>query len=277
MTARGGSALKVSESSGRPRAVLITGASSGIGYELTKCFAEGGYHLVLVARDRRRLEAVAAERQREYKVGVSVLPYDLSLPQAPGELFSAVRGEAVQVEVLVNNAGFGSHGDFAHTEFSSQLEMLQVNVVALTHLTRLFLPEMIARHSGRILNVASTAAFQPGPLMAVYYASKAYVLSFSEALANELGGTGVTVTALCPGPTTTEFQRRAGVENTPLMSGRIMSAKAVAAAGYQGLLAGKTVVVPGIRNRVLAFAVRFLPRRVVAQAVRAIQETRKSG
>jgi len=180
---------------------------------------------------------------------------------------------AVQVDVLVNNAGYGTSGPFETTELRTELDLLQVNVVALTHLTKLLLPAMLAAKRGRILNVASTAAFQPGPFMAVYYASKAYVLSFSEALAEELSGTGVTVTTLCPGPVPTGFQARAGVDlkkvvRTPL----VMDAAAVARAGYVGLMKGKRLVVPGLGNKLLVQSERFAPRRLVTKIARFLQE-----
>ena len=181
----------------------------------------------------------------------------------------------MKVDVLVNDAGFGVYGPFSQTDGAKELEMIQVNISALTHLTKLFLPAMLERRCGRILNVASTAAFQPGPLMAVYYASKAYVLSFSEALANELAGTGVTVTALCPGPTDTEFQKQAGLEKTRLFSNPfVRDARSVARAGYEGMLSGKRIVIPGVANRLLAQSVRFAPRRFVTAIARSLQEQR---
>src|SRR3989338_3107317 len=272
------------------RCALITGASGGIGYELAKLFAREGCHTVLVARNEQKLSEVAQELRQFSGASVSVMPKDLTLPQAPDELFAQLRREGLTVDVLVNNAGFGTHGPFAEADLSVQREMMQLNMVALTHLTRLLLPSMIAQRAGKILNVASTAAFQPGPLMAVYYASKAYVLSFSEALANELRGTGVTVTVLCPGPTRTNFQRRAGVGDSLCLDsarhssrarqsrvegllGRsgVADAASVAQAGYRGLMAGKSVVIPGLRNRVLAFSIRLMPRAMVTQIVRGIQ------
>lgn len=268
------SGMPPQEQGARRQMALITGASSGIGYELAKLFARDGYDLALVARDRQKLDALAQAMRRQHGISASVLPADLSLPEAPETVWRAL--EASPVDVLVNNAGFGAYGAFARTELAEQLRMIQVNATALTHLTRLFLPGMIQRGRGKILNVASTAAFQPGPLMAVYYASKAYVLSFSEAVANELRGSGVSVTALCPGPTTTDFQRRAGIERTRLMRGRIMDAETVARAGYRGLLSGRTVVVPGLRNRLLSVAVRLPPRDAVTQMVRSIQEQRQA-
>lgn len=256
------------------RCALVTGASTGIGYELAKLLAREGYHVVLVARSEQKLSEVARELREFSGASVTVIPKDLALPQAPEELFDQLQRQGLTVDVLVNNAGFATHGPFAESDLLVQREMMQLNMVALTHLTRLLLQGMIKRKSGKILNVASTAAFQPGPLMAVYYASKAYVLSFSEALANELQGTGVSVTALCPGPTRTSFQERAGVGDTPLMRGRIADAASVAREGLRGLMVCTPVVIPGFRNRLLVSSVRFLPRRLITQIVRRIQEQR---
>ena len=183
-----------------------------------------------------------------------------------------MEGRKVEVEILINNAVFASYGPFAESDPAHELAMIQVNVAALTHLTRRLLPGMLIRRRGRIMNLASTAAFQPGPLMAVYYATKAYVLSFSEAIADELRGTGVTVTALCPGPTATGFQAQAAMEASKLVRGGLMDARRVAAVGYAGMLAGKTVVIPGALNWLGAEAVRFLPRRAATRFVRRIQE-----
>ncbi len=254
---------------------LVTGASSGIGLELARCFAANGYALILVARDQPRLEHLAQELRSQSHQPVTVIPKDLAQPNATAELMAQITQHGLHVDLLVNNAGFGSHGLFAEADLEQQTRMVQVNVTALMQLTRLCLPDMISRHRGKILNVASTAAFQPGPLMAVYYATKAFVVSFSRALENELAGTGVTVTALCPGPTATEFQRRAGVERTRLMTQRIMDAQTVARIGYDALMRGQAIVIPGARNRLLASAVRFLPARLVMAAVRKMQEDRK--
>jgi len=261
-------------SSSETGTVFITGASSGIGYELAHIFAQQGHALVLTARRRDRLEALAAPLRTEHNVSVTVLPKDLAKPGAPEELHAELQRLGIDVDILVNNAGFGLYGFFADSALSEQLEIIQVNLTAVTHLTRLVLPDMMARRRGRILNVASTAAFQPGPLMSIYYATKAYVLAFSEGLADELRGTGVTVTALCPGPTRTEFHDRAGLSETPL--GRIVRMKPdeVAWAGYRGLMAGKPLIVPGLRNRLLAFLVRLLPRQWVTRIVRRFQERR---
>jgi short-subunit dehydrogenase len=241
------------------KTVLITGASSGIGLELAKLFAGDGYQLFITARKGDRLDAAANLLRPMTKAGVDSIPEDLTDPAAPTRLANEVRSRGVVPDVLVNNAGFGTHGAFVESDEASQVQMLQVNIVALTHLTRLLLPEMVARGSGQILNVSSTASFQPGPYMAVYYASKAYVTSFSQALGYELRKTGVTVTALCPGPTTTDFQRRAGVENSPLFQNNTMTAKDVAGLGYQAMEQGKAVAITGSKNRLLALAGKFAP------------------
>jgi uncharacterized protein len=254
---------------------LVTGASSGIGLELTTLLARDRHDLVLVARSRDRLEAIARGLKEEFGVAVTVLALDLALPETPNEIARELAQRALTIDILVNNAGFGVYGLFAQTPIAKELEMIQVNVTAPTHLAKLLLPGMLARRSGRILNLASTAAFQPGPLMAVYYATKAYVLSFSEALANETAGTGVTVTALCPGPTITEFQKEAGLEATRLFhSPLVMKASDVARAGYEGMMRGKRVVIPGIGNLALVEVQRITPRRVVTAIARRIQESR---
>jgi hypothetical protein len=242
---------------------LVTGASYGIGRELAVCCARGGFDLVLVARSGEKLRSLAAEIAGLYPVKARALEADLGDPGAPGRIERELSSEGAEITALVNNAGFGANGPFASLALEVQREMLQVNVVALTHLTRLVLPGMVARRRGRILNVASTAAFQPGPLMAVYYASKAYVLSFSEALSEELRGSGVTVTALCPGPTASGFQARAQMEHVRLVSRPAMDARRVAETGYAGMMAGKAVVVPGLPNRLLAQSVRISPRFLV--------------
>ncbi len=260
----------------RRQTALVTGASGGIGLELARLFAADGYDLVLVARSEDKLARLAEELSARPNVNARVLASDLARPEAPREIFDELSASNVTVDVLVNNAGFGSYGPFAESDERVQLEMLQVNVVALTHLTRLFLPSMIARGGGRVLNVASTAAFQPGPLMAVYYATKAFVLHFSEAIANELAGTNVTVTALCPGPTETGFVAAAGMEKSKLFEANVMDARTVAAEGYRGMNEGKAVVIPGLRNRVMARAVGFAPRGLVTKIVRRVQETRNN-
>lgn len=252
------------------KTVLITGASGGIGYELAKLFARDGYRLVLVARRKEKLERVGHELEGQFKAKSVIIPIDLVDRTAPDQILEELKKRSLAVDILINNAGFGLGGPFLSTNLAKEVEMIQVNISALTALTKLLLPAMVTRGSGRILNLASTAAFQPGPLMAVYYATKAYVLSFSEALASELEGTGVTVTALCPGPTKTDFQARAELGNVRLFR-RTMAAQQVAEIGYRGLLAGQRVVVPGLSNKIGTFLVRFLPRSLVLRAVKNIQ------
>ncbi len=252
--------------------VLITGASSGIGLELAKLFAADGSDLVLVARRADRLRRLAEELQAAHGIAVRVLPGDLADPQAPQAIYEQLRAEGVSVEVLVNNAGFGERGRFATLDVRRQLDMLQVNVAALTHLNRLFLPGMLERRRGAILNVGSVAGFLPGPNTAIYYATKAYVLSFTEALAAELGGTGVRVSLLAPGATATEFATAAGYPGTRPGA---MDAATVARAGYEGLRAGRVLIVPGLKNRIAVLGVRLLPRAVVRRAVRWLQASRR--
>jgi short-subunit dehydrogenase len=257
----------------RRRTALVTGASSGIGLDLAKRFAAEGFDVVLVARSQGKLEEVRAAIEGEHKVRAHVVTADLAQPGAAETLVVELERRGLEIDALVNNAGYALYGAFAETDLADELAMIQVNIVALTHLTKLVVRKMVTRRSGYILNLASTAAFQPGPLMSVYYATKAYVLSFSEALANELDGTGVTVTALCPGPTRTGFQARAQMEESKLVRGKeIMSAEEVARAGFEGLMKGKTVVIPGVGNKMLAQAVRFLPRKTVTKLVRNAQE-----
>lgn len=254
------------------KTALITGASSGIGYELALLCAQDGFDCVLVARSQDKLSELAKRLEDEYHVKILVLAKDLSRPTAVDEIYEEVTAASLTPDVLINNAGFPVFGLFWETDLNTELEMLQVNVVALTALTKLFLKAMVVRKSGRILNLASTAAFEPGPLMAVYYASKAYVLSFSEAIANELRGTGVTVTALCPGPTRTGFQKRGALEDSRLVQGKIADSRSVALAGYRGMMAGKMIVIPGFSNKLIPWVVRLSPRSVVPRVVRRLQE-----
>jgi short-subunit dehydrogenase len=251
--------------------VLLTGASRGIGAALAPWFARDGYDLVLTARDQEALNRLADELRRRYGATCRVYVCDLARPRAAEELVAELDHDSIVVDVLVNNAGFATYGLFWEIDPGTALEMVQVNIVALTHLTRLLLPRMVERGRGRILNLASTAAFYPGPLMAAYYASKAYVLSFSEALADECRGTGVTVTALCPPATRSDFQARAGMEESKLLR-RMMDVDTVARVGYRGFMRGERVVIPGWENRFLALVSRFLPRSTVASLVRQFQE-----
>jgi uncharacterized protein len=255
------------------RTALITGASGGIGYELAKLFARDHHNLVLVARSREKLETVAVELQTQFGISVRPMALDLAEPAAALVLFEHLQREGVFVDFLVNNAGYGKLGLFAEIPLAETAGQIQLNVSALTALTKLFLRPMLERRSGRIMNVASTAGFQPGPLMAVYYASKAYVISFSEALADELAASGVTVTYLCPGATATGFAGRAGNDQTRLFK-KVppMDAKTVARDGYRGMMKGKTLVIPGFRNWLVAESVRFAPRKVVTAISRWVSE-----
>jgi uncharacterized protein len=250
---------------------LITGASSGIGRELAKLFAADGAALVLVARREDRLRALAKELHRTHGVKAHVVPKDLVEPSAPQEIRAWASGKGIAIDVLVNNAGFGARGRFAAIDLERQLDMLQVNVTALTHLTRLFLPGMLERRRGAILNVGSQAGFQPGPRMAVYYATKAYVLSFTEALAEEVRGSGVGVTLLAPGATATEFAARADMEGSRVLRTGVMEARSVARAGYRGMRRGEVLVVPGLKGKLSASAVRLMPRSLVRRVVHALQ------
>jgi short-subunit dehydrogenase len=256
----------------KSQTVLITGASGGIGYELAKLFARDRRNLVLVARNAERLSEVATELNH-FGITVKTVALDLAAPPAPTFLFDQLKRENIPVDILINNAGFGVFGKFGAMAEEEILGQIQLNITALTHLTRLFLGPMLARRRGRIMNVASTAAFQPGPLMAVYYATKAYVLSFSEALANELRGSGVTMTCFCPGATNTGFAKRAGNEKSRLFK-KIggMNAETVARDGYRGLMKGKTVVISGTQNWIVAESVRFAPRKIVTAVSRWIAE-----
>ena len=252
--------------------VLITGASGGIGYELARLFARDHHDLVLVARSADKLGQVAAELQ-VHGVTVKTIVLDLALPVAPKFLYDQLQRENVAIDILINNAGFGAFGEFAQMPEEEILGQIQLNITALTLLTRLFLPSMVQRRAGKIMNVASTAAFQPGPLMAVYYATKAYVLSFSEAIANELRNSGVTVTCFCPGATHTGFAKRAGTENSRLFKQvGAMSAEKVARDGYRALMEGRTVAISGVHNWLLAQSVRFAPRKLVTAISRWVAE-----
>jgi uncharacterized protein len=250
---------------------LITGASGGIGLELATVFAREKYDLILVARSGGRLNEIAEQLKRQHDSNSTVIVADLGQTDAPAKLYAEVQARGLVVDVLVNNAGFGLYGEFDQLDLTQQLNMIQLNVTTLTHLTHLFLQGMKARKRGAVLNVASTAAFLPGPLMAVYYASKAFVLSLSEALAEELAGTGVTVTVLCPGPTQSSFQERAAMQDSKLVQSNLMSAQEVSEAAYQALQKGQRVVVPGLMNVIQSMLPRFLPRDMVAGIVKNAQ------
>ena len=252
---------------------LVTGASNGIGLALARVLAREGYDLVVTARNQQALGQVARNLSSAYSASVQAVAADLASPDGARALIQEVARAGVIVDVLVNNAGFGLFGPFAATPLDSEQRMIDLNISALVTLTKLCLPGMIERRRGRVLNVASTAAFLPGPNMAVYYATKAFVLSFSEALGDELRNTGVTVTTLCPGPTQTAFQRVAGMQKSRLVQGATMAASDVAEAGYRGMLAGRAVVIPGATNRMVPGLVRLLPRRLATIVSRRAAES----
>lgn len=243
---------------------LITGASSGIGRELAHRFAHDGTDCILLARSEEALHDLSETLESTHDVDAPVLPADLSVPGAADDIVAELEARSLPIDVLVNNAGFGARGRFAELDAQQQTNMIRVNVTALTELTRRLLPQMLRRTRGGVLNVASTAAFQPGPYMSVYYATKAYVLSFSEGLAGEVADTDVTVTCLAPGPTETAFMDRADMHGTPLFeTASTMSPETVADLGYDAFRNGRTLVVPGWPNKIGAFLVRFTPRAVL--------------
>jgi uncharacterized protein len=245
------------------KTALITGASSGLGLELAQLFAADKHDVVLVARRREQLEALATRLAAERGVVAGVISADLADPGAPQRIVDELKRRGTEIEFLVNNAGFGTTGRFVERDLLRELAMVQVNVTALVHLTGLLLPPMVARGSGRVLNLGSTAGFQPGPFMSVYYATKAFVNSFTEALAYELRGTGVTATVSCPGATATEFGRIAGNDRSPLFRMGAMSATEVAAHAYKAMMSAKVVAIPGARNKILIQGQRLMPRGAV--------------
>jgi short-subunit dehydrogenase len=253
---------------------LITGASSGIGLDLAQLMAPN-FDLIITSRNQAELEKIAKELQTAHGNYVHVIPADLAQPEAPQQIFAEIERRGLPVDILINNAGFGSYGAFAGSDLRTSLDMVEVNIAALTSLTRLALPGMIQRKRGRIMNVASTAGFQPGPLMAVYYATKAYVIMFSEAIANKLKASGITVTCLCPGATATNFAGRANMEESRLFKLGAMKSRDVAVAGYKGMMAGKGLVIPGVLNKTVAMSVRFSPRKLVTAISRSLQEKAK--
>jgi short-subunit dehydrogenase len=250
---------------------LITGASNGIGLELAKIHASKGGDLVLVARNKSKLDEIKIELEKQYKVSVYIISKDLSLTNAAQEVYNATIKENIQVDYLINNAGIGDFGMFVETDWNKELQMINLNITTLTHFTKLYLQDMIKRKSGRIMNVASTAAFQSGPTMAVYFATKAYVLSFTEAVSNEVSDKGITITALCPGATETGFQTAGGMEESNLFKGKkLPSAKQVADYGYTSMIKGKTIAIHGIMNYIMSNSVRFTPRALVVKITRKI-------
>lgn len=245
------------------RTVLITGASSGIGLEFAKLFAQDGYNLVLVARRKQHLERIANEISKKYEITVTIIIKDLSSSSSPREIFDELKAKSIHVDILVNNAGAQVYGKFQSTDFEKQLQLIQTNLTSLTHLTHLAITEMLKHGYGKILNVGSTGSFAPGPLNAVYCATKAYVLSFSEAISSDLAGTGISVTVLCPGATKSEFAEKAKLTNTRLFNSFVMTSEKVAKIGYKALFKGKTVVVAGLYNKLMIFSLRLSPRWMV--------------
>jgi short-subunit dehydrogenase len=248
------------------RVAVVTGASSGIGLELARVLARENHDLVLVARSEDKLQELKIEIQKTKDTKIEIVPLDLSDADASQDLYDRVARLGWPIEVLINNAGFGAYGRFADINWKRQSEMIGLNVTSLAHLCHLFLPQMVSRRSGRIMNVASTAAFQAGPFMATYFATKAFVLSFSEAIATELEGTGVTVTALCPGPTRSNFGTAANMGRSKLFSGgasRIPTSAEVAEYGFRAMQRGETVAVHGTLNNVLVTGTRLMPRAVI--------------
>ena len=252
---------------------LITGASMGIGKELARIFAADGHDLVLVARSEDKLQNLALELESAHGIVAHVVPADLTDPGAPARIFAVLQSDGLEVDYLVNNAGFGANGPFAELPLQSQMDMLQVNIDALVALTHLALQGMLARKRGRILNIASTAGFQPGPDMAVYYATKSFVLLFSEAVAEEVKDSGVTVTAHCPGATATSFAGTAGNDKSILFKLGAAPADKVARHAYRSMMKGKVVAIEGLMNWLTAFSVRFSPRFLVRKLARWMNKT----
>ena len=255
---------------------LITGASNGIGLELAKIHASKGDNLVLVARNKAKLDELKNTLENQYKIKVYTIGKDLSAINAAQEVYNETVQQNIQIDYLINNAGFGDFGMFVENDWNKELQMINLNITTLTLFTKLYLKDMVNRKSGKIMNVASTAAFQSGPTMAVYYATKAYVLSFSEAVDNEVRDKGVTITTLCPGATESGFQAAAAMEESNLVKGKkLPTSKAVAEYGYKAMMKGKTVAIHGIMNWIMANSVRFTPRALVVKITRKIQDKSK--
>ena len=250
--------------------VLITGASSGIGMELAKLFARDGSDLVLVARREDQLKQLSEKLKAEHNINVYVLPKDLSESSAPEEIFDHLNKENIVIDALVNNAGFGSKGTIAHLDAEQQLDMIQVNVMALTHLTRLFLPGIIERGYGGILNIGSLAGFQPGPHLAVYCATKAYVLSFTEALAEEIRNPNIKISCLAPGPVRTEFGKKSKLDDSLLFRVSLFNVNPVAKAAYEGFKRGETLIIPGFKAKIALFLNRLTPRILVRKTAKIL-------
>ncbi|MGJ3235405.1 SDR family NAD(P)-dependent oxidoreductase [Marivirga sp.] len=255
------------------KTALITGASSGIGLELAKNHAQKGDNLVLVARSEQKLNELKKELENHYKITATVIALDLSNPEAAYHLFELTEKHHIKVDYLINNAGFGDFEEFSKSDLNKAQQMIDLNISSLTILTKLYLDGMLERKSGKIMQLASTASFQPGPLMAVYYATKHYVLAFSEAIAEELKGSGVSVTALCPGPTASGFQNAADLGESKLVKDKKLPTSAeVAKYGYKAMMKGKRVAIHGFQNKLMAFSVRFTPRSWVTALVKKLSD-----
>jgi short-subunit dehydrogenase len=263
--------LKSIQNNIKMNTALITGASSGIGLDLAKIHASKGGDLVVVARSKNKLEELKADLEKQYGIQVYVIAKDLAIPNAAIEVFEETEQKGIKINYLINNAGFGLYGKFEQTDWLEESNMIQVNITALTQLTKLYLPQMIARKSGKILNVASTASFVPGPTMAVYFSTKHYVVCFSESLNNEVKRHGVTVTALCPGATESGFSKTAKAENSTLFTkSKLATSQDVAQFGYNALLKNKQIAIHGFLNRLLTFIVRLTPRSLVVRITRKV-------
>lgn len=249
------------------KTALITGAASGIGYELAKIFIQKSYDLVLVDKDEQKLKEVKQEWYYNFGSDILTIPIDLSCPESAQIVYQEVKKRDIEVDVLINNAGFGTFGFFSDTDWQREFDMIQLHVVTATKLTKLFLKEMVERNKGKIMNTASLAAFFPGPMMAVYYASKAYLLSFTQSLANELKNTGVSITVLCPGLTKTNFQKTVGEEETKLKF-KMSPPEEVAAYAYRSMKRGRIVAIPGVMNLFIAKLSRLIPVKIIADIIR---------
>lgn len=257
------------------KTALITGASSGIGAELARIHADAGDNLVIIARSENKLYALKKELEATYGIKVMYLVKDLTQHTAPKEVYDEVKQASIEIDYLINNAGFGGLGKFHERDWEKDLAMINLNVVALTALTRLFLPDMVQRNRGKILNVSSTASLVAGPLQAVYYATKAYVTSFSNAIAEELHDTNITVTALLPGATETQFGSVSGMDKTEMFQ-KTVSARSVAQDGYDGMMAGKLDVITGLSftNRILMSIAPMMPKKIALKQIRQMQEVK---
>ncbi len=265
--------MNVQSNSYKMKTALITGASSGIGLELAKIHAQKGDNLVLVARSEQKLNDLKKELESQYNITAKVIALDLSKTESAHQLFDLTEEKNIKVDYLINNAGFGDFEEFHKSDLNKALEMIDLNIKSLTILSKLYLDGMLERKSGKIMQLASTASFQPGPLMAVYYATKHYVLAFSEAIAEELKDSGVTVTALCPGPTASGFQNASDLGDSKLVKDKKLPTSAVVAKyGYKAMMKGRRVAIHGFQNKLMAFSVRFTPRSWVTALVKKLSE-----